>query len=239
MSIDPVRATPAALPPARPPLFFQHVRRQMPDYAFRVIFDVGANIGQSCTAFAVAAPEAEVIHAFEPVASTFAVLAGNVAANPRIKPCHAALGATSGEAMMTARALSTNNRVIPARPGARNTESVTILTGDQFCAHHGIEAISYLKIDTEGHDLDVLKGFAGTLPRIDFVQVEASMNPYNTLHAPFRALEDLLRDAGFLLFQFYDQTFQNQLPVLRRANPVFIHSRFYEAAKALKDAQGA
>lgn len=222
---------PGPLPPGRIPPFFLHVRRLLPDYVFTTIFDVGANIGQSCTAFAVAAPEAR-IHAFEPILPTFAVLAQNVAAIPLISAHNLALGASPGEIVMTATAYSTNNRVVPDRPGWRNLARVAVNTGDAFCAEHGITTISYLKIDTEGHDLDVLAGFEAMLPRIDFVQVEASMNPHNQLHVPFRALEDLLRGAGFLLFHLYDQTFQNRFPALRRSNPVFIQERLFEAARA-------
>lgn len=231
MTTATARAAPQPLPPPKAPLFFQHVRRQLPDYVFTTIFDVGANIGQSCTAFALAAPDAR-IHAFEPILSTYDVLAANIATVPAISAYNLAMGAAAGEIVMTATAYSTNNRVVADRPGARNLTRVAVTTGDDFCREHGVSAVSYLKIDTEGHDLDVLRGFAGTLPRIDFVQVEASMNPHNELHTPFRALEDMLRAAGFMLFQMYDQAFQNRLPVLRRCNPVFIHARLVEAAKA-------
>jgi FkbM family methyltransferase len=232
MTTAPIQPAPQPLPVPRVPPFFQHVRRQLPDYAFGTILDVGANIGQSCTAFALAAPEAAVIHAFEPIGPTYGVLAANVAGNPRIRVHNLALGASPGEIAMTATAYSTNNRVVADRPRGRNLARVAVTTGDLFCREQGIEAISYLKIDTEGHDLDVLTGFAATLPRVDFVQVEAAMNPYNTLHAPFRALEDVLRAAGFQLFQIYDQAFQGRLPVLRRSNPVFVHDRVLDAARA-------
>ena len=47
-------------------------------------------------------------------------------------------------------------------------------TGDEFLAAQGIEHVDYLKVDAEGHDLSVLKGFrqARTTGVVDVVQFE-------------------------------------------------------------------
>ena len=57
------------------------------------------------------------------------------------------------------------------------TETVDIVTLDEFCQTKRIDQINYLKIDTEGGDLEVLKGAANMLTeqRIDFVEVEAGI----------------------------------------------------------------
>jgi FkbM family methyltransferase len=208
---------------AAPSPLFRDLAAALPAWRPRLILDVGANIGQTCIPLARRFPEAR-IHAFEPVPASFEALAAATAPFPSITAHRLALGAAAGSAWMTARRTSTANRILPRETG--EGVSVPVEAGAAFCAREGIEAISFLKIDTEGHDLDVLKGFGALLARCDLVQVEAGMNPHNRLHVPFRALEDHLRDAGFRLFRFYDQALEHRdggKPLLLRANPVFIH----------------
>ena len=52
---------------------------------FKLVLDVGANIGQSVRKFHSAFPRA-VIHAFEPVAFVFSELRSNVAIEARLSP---------------------------------------------------------------------------------------------------------------------------------------------------------
>ena len=216
---------PVALRGHRP---LRDIKARLPDWKAEVIFDVGANIGQSSASFLVEFPEA-TIHAFEPVPQAFETLREAMRGHGSVHPHNAALGSRSGTVSMRARGKTTENRIVnqdvSLLPGEKLI-TVAMETGDAMAQRLGVERISYLKIDTEGHDHEVVQGFSSTLARTDFVQVEASMNPYNTTHAPFRLLEDLLRHHGFLLFHLYDQALEFKRggrPVLRRCNPVFIN----------------
>jgi Methyltransferase FkbM domain len=91
-----------------------------------------------------------------------------------------------------------------------------------------IAHVDFMKIDTEGHDLEVLFGFEPVLDQVDFIQVEAGMNPYNTTHVAFGKLDGMLQESGFYLFLILDQKMEwkrRGRPVLRRCNPVFINLR--------------
>ena len=59
---------------------------------------------------------------------------------------------------------------------------------------------------------------------IDFVEVEAGMNPLNSLHVPLEEMKTFLEARDYLLFGLYEQRhdFTTGLPILRRANAVFI-----------------
>jgi FkbM family methyltransferase len=207
------------------PAEFLDIRQQLPDWTPRVIFDVGANRGQSCLAYAAAFPDC-VIHAFEPVPATFERLARAVRPHPSIKVHNLGLSREAQAAPMVVAGASTSARVLGAdHPPGDDLPIVRLEAGASFARAQGVERICFLKIDTEGHDLAVLEGFTPMLGAIDFIQVEAGMNPYNRTHVPFRALEDFLRARGFLLFRLYEQAFEWQdggRPVLRRANPLFI-----------------
>ena len=58
---------------AQPTPMFRDIAKSLPGWQPRVIFDVGANIGQTSARLAALFPDAS-IHAFEPVAASFAQL---------------------------------------------------------------------------------------------------------------------------------------------------------------------
>lgn len=77
--------------------------------------------------------------------------------------------------------------------GYRETE-VEVTTLDLLAA--GIGGRLGLKIDVEGHEAEVLKGAAGTLPRCDFVILELSLVPRFARTPPPSTLFALLATAG-------------------------------------------
>lgn len=217
----------------RPVPELRDISAALPGWQPDCIFDVGANRGQSVTAYAAMYPDA-VIHAFEPVPQSFRQLSAAIAPYPNVTAHHMALSSASGTLTMSAAGADARNRVLPgAAPEPGKTVAVPALPGHVMVDRLGCSSISFLKIDTEGHDFDVLLGFAPVLARVDFVEVEAAMNPYNRTHVPFRILEDFLRHAGFLLFRLYEQMLEFKKggrPVLRRTNPVFINARLVDTA---------
>jgi len=221
--------------PRRNPLV-DAVEQHLPGYRPEVVFDVGANVGATAIAFARGFPQATV-YAFEPVAGTFQTLAENVAAETRIRPLNLALGRRAGRARMRIQALSVSNRIATWRDYYRPHETVTMASGDAFCAEHAIEEIGFLKIDAEGHDLEVLRGFSAMLKasRVDLVEAEVGMNPENRMHASFGSVQKFLERRGYRLFLLYDfgrdAAFSGRV-VLRRCNAVFASPKLVETRRA-------
>ncbi|MGQ0699100.1 MAG: FkbM family methyltransferase [Panacagrimonas sp.] len=213
--------------------FLRDLRTALPQARLDVIFDVGANIGQSVRKYREAFPDA-LVHAFEPVAESYKRLSSSFATDARVRCERLAFSARrDGHAHVRAVGTSTVNHLIlgAPRPGMP-TEEVPLESGDAYCAEHGIERIDFLKIDTEGHDLQVVTGFADMLAqhRIDFLQVEASMNPLNERHVSLKKFVEMLEPMGYYLFGIYDQAREvrkGQI-ALRRSNPVFVSQRMPE-----------
>ncbi len=212
----------------------QDIARHLPAYRARVIFDVGANVGQSAAEFVADHPGVRV-WCFEPVAATFRTLEAAVAKLPGVTCHRLAFGAGDGAGRMATEGASVLSRLVGPEGGASAdaaVEDVTVRTLDSFLAEHGIEAVSLLKVDTEGADLDVLKGATAALAaqRIDFVEVEAGMHPGNTRHVPFEALKSFLEERQYFLFGLYEQMHEWAIGRvhLRRTNPVFISSRMID-----------
>lgn len=214
----------------RLPLPLSHIVQMIPRQRFDIIFDVGANIGQSCVEYATALPNSK-IYAFEPVPDSFFELSGVVSSLPNITPYNLALAENSGTLQMFASGSATTNRIVSS--GSEGNVAVTAVTIEEFCAQNGIAHLDFLKIDTEGHDLSVLRGCRSMLAEIDFIQCEVSANKYNQFHVAFTDVYDFLTEAGFHLFHIYGQTFEwasGGYPILRRFDPVFINARVARAS---------
>jgi FkbM family methyltransferase len=139
----------------------------------RVLFDVGAYDGDWTLSALKANPAAE-IHCFEPIRAHYQQLVAQ--SLPERVICNAtALSDAPGTAPMYTKSRSLHDRRGPGSEGPRDNESelVARTTLDAYCTQMAIPVIDFLKIDTEGHDLAVLRGGAqmirdGRVKRIQF-----------------------------------------------------------------------
>lgn len=207
---------------------FDIIPRVLPDWTPKVILDVGANVGQSADGYARRYPEA-MIHSFEPSPGSYQALVAATARHPNVVTHCLALGRREARLKLASSGTSSMNRLLPEDAVLPDGGvEVQVRPGADVLRELDVTHVDFLKIDTEGHDLEVLHGFLPALDRVDFIQVEAGMNPYNTTHVPFGQLDGMLQDAGFYLFLIMDQRMEwkrRGRPVLRRSNPVFINRR--------------
>jgi len=205
------------------------IKMLLPRYIPEVIFDVGADIGQSTRQYVNWFPQSQ-IYCFEPISQTFVELKRNVKSFSNVHCLKLALGSSKSRGYMYGGACSSmyslNPRADDISRANLNVESVEIDTLDEFCHRQKIIKLSFLKVDTEGHDLEVLRGAEEMLSRqtIDIVQVEAGMNPKNQKFVAFEEFKVYLENKGYFLFGIYEQVnehFTGKV-LLRRTNPVFI-----------------
>lgn len=211
--------------------------RSLPRLRVRIVFDVGANVGKSARRYLKVFPESRIF-CFEPVEPTFRKLQRNSHGKPRIQQFQIALGSCKGMAQMVAHEQSEWSHLVTGADaesvdGATGLINVVVDTVDGFCRDQAIERIGFLKIDTEGADLDVLKGADAMLSnqKIDVVQVEAGMNRGNQRHVPIELLKDFLECKRYVLFGIYEQVHEwpTGEPQLRRTNLVFISETVIKA----------
>ena len=208
---------------------FRHdICRYLPKLNIESVFDVGANIGQSAIRFKRAFPGATV-YCFEPASTTFAKLCATCGDHPHIRCFQLAFSSKAGTCKMIVSGNSPAYRLGSSEDEGDHTEDVPLATVDGFCAEQCISRINLLKIDTEGHDLEVLKGASELLRthRIDLVQVEAGMNCRNSRQVPIESIKEHLEEMNFFLFRVYDQVpeWPTREPHLRRSNLVFLSER--------------
>jgi len=163
----------------------------------RVVFDVGANVGDWSVLAATLLPNA-ALHAFEIVPATHAQLAARVAAlGPRIAAN--AFGLADQEGQLDINVMqddSTLSSLVALHEGPQSTLACPVHTGDAYMKAAGIGHIDFLKIDVEGAEHLVLMGFAPALTerRIDVVQFEygrANILTKFLLRDYHQSLEDL------------------------------------------------
>ena len=194
-----------------------------------ILFDVGANIGEYATLLAKTFPQAAV-HSFEPLPSTFALLQGQVSLFGHVHPWNVALSSQAGTLELWAKpdnpeAIGHSTLypdVLTTQFTYKNIVSTKIVaeTLDSFCAAQNIPHIHFLKIDTEGHEMDVLQGAKDLLEQKsiyavqfefnemhiisrvflrDFVQLFVKFNLYRLLPGRLEALDYSSREEIFLM----------------------------------------
>jgi len=131
------------------------------------IFDGGANKGQWLRATHPCLKDRQfTIHCFEPGGSTYQVLCENARGLANVKLNHCGLGRVSEQRELyydtaaSGLASLTKRRVTHLGFEMKFSETVRIVTVDEYCGENGIDAIDLLKLDVEGHEMDVLRGCA-------------------------------------------------------------------------------
>ena len=131
-----------------------------------VVFDVGANVGQSVRMFRDGFPR-NTIYSFEPSPTIFKTLKQQTSRLENVHLWNCAFGSSSGPIVLLENSESDMSSFLPLSEfgwGTITKETwVEVTTIDQFCRNQDIERIDILKSDTQGFDLEVFKGAERTI----------------------------------------------------------------------------
>jgi FkbM family methyltransferase len=166
---------------------------------------VGANVGQTALKFRIAFPKAK-IYCFEPVKKTFEILKRKMNSYNTISCYQIAFGSSKGQETIYLTDQSNTSSLL--KPDKKvGSEVVNICTVDGFALDNQIKRIDLLKIDTEGFDLEVLKGAQNMLSsgQIAFVLTEIGFHPGDARHVLFDEIRSYLLPMGYAVFGIYDQ----------------------------------
>lgn len=130
-----------------------------------LIFDVGANKGQFLHLMEQGLQGIAChIHAFEPSKYTYQALSDNAKIYSNVTLNNFALGKRVGEFELfydqpgSGLASLTKRELTHFNIDFKYSEKVHVDTLDNYCTRNGIQAVDHLKLDIEGHELDVLEG---------------------------------------------------------------------------------
>ena len=181
------------------------------------IFDVGANSGDYSLLLNQVFPSS-TIYPFEPNPASFKLLCGATAACKNIRSYSLGLGSgiTNGQIYTyksnpeSEHASIIKNVMMELHhPENIATHEIELTDVDSFCERNDIQKIHFMKIDTEGYELEVLKGAAGMIRKgaIEVIQFEFNeMNVYSRV---------FLKDFYNLLpgYEFYRLSATKLLPL--------------------------
>jgi FkbM family methyltransferase len=187
----------------------------------RVIFDVGANVGQTYRRFRRDFPEAR-IHCFEPVSNAFDQLMKEMAGDQLASAQRLALGDSCGFGTIHTHAEWSELSSLRSELAVSElSEKVEIATIDSI----GPPRIDLLKIDTEGFEIPVLRGAVSMLDRgsIRTVFCEVGFDWSNHRNSYIAEILDLLSPIGFRLYGLYDVTHYPQRTHASFGNALFVH----------------
>jgi FkbM family methyltransferase len=216
------------------------LKEHLPGLDPRVLVDVGANEAWFSVQFLQQFPDLQS-WMIEPSPPQFELLGVNLerfaAQNVpgRSHPFRLAFGMNERAGRISTFAHTTINHLVSEEEaGTLATAPVDVTTGDAFCGRHGLEHVDFLKIDAEGHDLQVLIGFKEMLSRqaVDFVQVEVGLSRKNKVHVPLATVSGLMEQFGYETFRLFNQCSWKR-PILEWGDVVYISSK---AADRLSDA---
>jgi len=143
-------------------------------HALATVFDVGAHRGEYARMVLAANPAARV-HCFEADPTRARALSTELARDTTVVVNPFGLGSREEAAMLLIDEASGDMSSLVFRADLdRRSVPVEIRTGDRYCREHGVPGIDLLKVDTEGFDLEVLRGFSEMLheQRVAVVQFE-------------------------------------------------------------------
>lgn len=128
-------------------------------YARGTVLDVGANVGSHSINFAKVA---DVVYSFEPQPRTYYNLCANLMLNLvyNVLPLNMALGSYDGETRVANLDPTKPNTPMGVQVG-NGAQPVPMRTIDSL----GIKPVDFIKIDVEGHELEVLRGARDTLEK--------------------------------------------------------------------------
>lgn len=164
-----------------------------------VFYDIGANAGAYSIFAAGAGCE---VYAFAPVPSSFGRLKENIDLNEagdRVAATNLALGSSRGSLWITTE-LGTGNRVLAPGETTASVE-VPVDTLDDLAAE--LPPPNFLKIDVEGHELEVIRGALYCLANrsVAGLLIE-TFRPHRWQDPSLVELEKILREQGFRPFEY-------------------------------------
>jgi len=180
-----------------------------------LVLDVGANKGE-WSQYVLASKASITLHAFEPIPAVYRKLKRNlkqqypamchniaVSDKNSLKDFYCYDTTTSASEVSSLFHRPILDTLLHTQPTIITVETKTL---DLFCKEQLIEHIDFLKIDTEGSELNVLKGATDLLKNgsIKYIQFEYG-GTYQDAHITLKEVHELLTTYGYLIFRIIPQ----------------------------------
>jgi FkbM family methyltransferase len=187
--------------------YFQSKRRVdlMHRHGINVVVDVGANRGQYAREIRRDGWRGRIV-SLEPLPDAYRLLSAAADRDPSWRALNVAAGSNQQTLPMNVAANSWSSSLLPigdrhlaVAPESRYTHSIEVPVErvDDVLERVGEEGRPYLKADTQGYELEVLRGAERTLARAPLVELELSLVELYSGQPLLPAVARHLLDRGF------------------------------------------
>jgi len=178
------------------------------------VFDVGANVGDWMSLALKINPRLK-IHCFEPSVATFQRLQAREG-----KAIRNNFGLSSAPSEMTLWVFAEGAGInsLYKRQGLEDgwglaeqqqTETVRLDTLDAYCQRNGVQVIDFMKVDVEGHELEVFKGAVGMLSQGKIKRIQFEYGGCNIdSRVLLKDLFDFLLPYSFTFYKIFPHELQ-------------------------------
>lgn len=178
------------------------------------VFDVGAAKGNWTQLALETLGRNGQFSLFEPTSRHFQMLKDRFLDDEIIRLSNCAVGSEDGEVDVIVCDNTEWSYVDTNIPDDALTERVPMLRLECYAKRLGINEINFLKVDTEGHEFEVIRGLGLLLMRTQFIQIEYGGTWGREERRSGASIHDLLNyvcDAGFRLHLYKpERTFEIQ-----------------------------
>lgn len=189
-----------------------------------IIFDVGANNGSSLVEFKKWWPDSEV-HCFEPQVECWDDLLKTANEDQRVFLNQFALGTTNEEdktfythdlntgisgfnkinveskdSIDISKISNDSSKLNDHKKTINHPRKVSIRKPDEYFKINNLSKIDLLKLDTQGYELEILKGFGKTLSNVKVIISELMLYDYYEKSLSFYDFEKIIHPFGFKLY---------------------------------------
>ena len=190
-----------------------HARSMFFKEKMKIVFDIGACQGESISQF----DSYDLIYAFEPSSWSFSKLVENYEKDSRIKFYNMAISENDGEREMNFYDGYAYNSFHDIDYNSDFFEYLNIidngfdvLTGknfvqtkrlDTFMNENCIDYVDFIKVDTQGHDLDVIKSLGTRISDVGLIEMEIQKIPLYKNSSSREESINFMSTQGFYLFR--------------------------------------
>ncbi|MFZ1808154.1 MAG: FkbM family methyltransferase [Cyclobacteriaceae bacterium] len=182
-----------------------------------VVFDVGANLGQTSSELSGTFPISE-IYSFEPDPMTYADLVLQTKAFPEVKTFNIGFGHKKGRVQLNINKNSGGNSILSMSDRINDlafgewtecigTQEIEITTLNLFCQEKNIKHIDLVKLDTQGYEHRILEGGDRVIiPSFTkVVYIEVLFAELYQDQSYFQDIYKILTERGFKLVGLYNK----------------------------------
>ena len=195
-------------------------QQKLLDKKASVIFDVGANRGNTVSKYLSLFPNVK-IHAFEPFPDMCKIFLNRYKDNLNVCLNKYALSNNIGSANFyvntsidTSSLLKSKNIGASSDKNCFSVNEIVVNTNtiDNYCLENNISEIDILKIDVQGSELKVLKGALNMLTssKIKLIYIETYFKQQYINQPLFHDISKLLYEYNFILQDIYDPYFSKK-----------------------------